>query len=102
MAKMVSLAHASLVHWNESKQCTPANLQRGEWLVATAYAYANRGEPAYFHAKRCVDLTLAHADSMMGFDAAYAYLVMARTQLGAGPWSSIAGLVRETVQSMTR
>jgi hypothetical protein len=135
MAKMVSLAHASLVHWTESKECTPANLQRGEWLVATAYAYANRGESAYYHAKRCVDLTFAHADSMMGFDTAYAYMVMARTSaligldkdakiylskmveavprivnskdkeifigdLGAGPWGSIAGLVREAIQSL--
>jgi hypothetical protein len=135
MAKMVSLAHASLVHWAESKECTPANLQRGEWLVATAYAYANRGDPAYLHARRCVDLTLAHPDSMMGFDSAYAYMVMARTSaligldrdaeiflskmveaipqivnskdkeifigdLGAGPWNSIAGLVRETIRSL--
>ena len=135
MAKMIGLAHASLVHWSESKECTPANLQRGEWLVATAYAFANRGELAYYHAKRCVDLNFAHPDSMMGFDTAYAYMVMARASaliglhkdakqylanmveaiprivnskdkeifvgdLGAGPWSSIAGLVQESLRSL--
>jgi hypothetical protein len=137
MAKMINLAHASLVHWSESKECTPANLQRGEWLVSTAYAYANRGELAYFHAKRCIDLTFAHPESMIGFDTAYAYMAIARASaligldkdakeylanmgeaiprivnskdkeifigdLGAGPWSSIAALVRESIQLVSK
>ncbi len=77
-AKMVNFAHASLLHWSESKECSPANLQRGEFLISLAYAYANRGELAYYHAKRCLDLTFAHPGSMMTFDLAYAYMAMAR------------------------
>jgi hypothetical protein len=77
-AKMVNFAHASLLHWSESEECSPANLQRGEFLVSLAYAYAGRGEMAYCHAKRCFDLTFAYADSMKTFDLAYAYMAMAR------------------------
>ncbi|MBN9380495.1 MAG: hypothetical protein J0H74_07010 [Chitinophagaceae bacterium] len=77
-AKMISLAHASMLHWSESRECTPANLQRGEFLISLAYLVAERGELAYEHAKRCLDLTLNWPDSMVGFDFAYAYMIMAR------------------------
>lgn len=75
--KMINLAHASLLHWSESKECTPVNLQRGEFLISTAYSYAERGEPAYYHARRCFDMTFSNPGSM-DFDIAYAYMVMAR------------------------
>lgn len=77
-AKMINLAHASLLHWSESKECLPVNLQRGEFLVSTVYSYAGRGEPAYYHAKRCLDLTFRKPESMEDFDIAYAYMAMAR------------------------
>jgi hypothetical protein len=77
-AKMINLAHASLLHWSEGKECSPVNLQRGEFLVSIVYSFAERGEPAYYHAKRCLDLTFSQRESMMDFDIAYAYMAMAR------------------------
>ncbi len=76
-ATMINLAHASLLHWSQSKECRPVNLQRGEFLISIAYASAGRGEPAYYHARRCFDQTLCNPDSM-DFDIAYAYMAMAR------------------------
>jgi hypothetical protein len=92
---MINLAHASLLHWSESKECSPANLQRGEFLISMAYAYAGRDEPAYYHAKRCFDLTFNHPGSMMDFDIAYAYMAMARV-------SALKGLNEEAKQYLSK
>jgi hypothetical protein len=82
--RMINLAHASLLHWEENKEATPANWQRGEWLISTAYAFAEKGEPALYHAKRCLDHTDRYPESMIGFDFAYAYMAMARASAMTG------------------
>jgi hypothetical protein len=94
-AKMINLAHASLLHWSESEVCTPANLQRGEFLVSMAYSAAGRGEPAYYHAKRCFDLTFSELGSMNPFDIAYAYMAMARV-------SALTGLDNEAKEYLSK
>ena len=83
-AIMIDLAHASLLHWRENKAGTPANLQRGEFLVSTAYALAGRAEPALYHAKKCLDHSLRSPEAMSDFDIAYAYMAMARALALAG------------------
>ena len=58
------------------------NLGRGEWQCSRVYAVLGRGEPALWHAKRC----LAHAqgDGAEDWDLAAAYESMARASAVAG------------------
>ena len=57
---MLYSAHASRYHWgilvSEGKG-TVLNLQRGEWMLSHVYTVLERGEPALFHAKVCLELT---------------------------------------------
>ncbi len=55
--EMIHAAHASRYHW--SKAGTNANLGRGEWQIARVYSVLGRGEPATWHAARC----LAYAEA---------------------------------------
>ncbi|TDX02152.1 hypothetical protein [Dinghuibacter silviterrae] len=98
-ARMINLAHASLLHWSESPECTPANVQRGEWLIAMAYAVTERAEPSYVHAKRCLDLTISEPDAMMGFDVAYAYMIMAKTLALTGREEEAKGYLAKMVDA---
>lgn len=99
MAKMINLAHASMLHWRESKECTPANLQRGEFLISLAYSVAEKAEPAYEHAKRCLELTLNQPDAMVGFDFAYAFMIMARALALTGQENEGKEYVSKMVQA---
>jgi hypothetical protein len=71
---MVHMAHASVHHW--SKVGTEINLARGEWQVSRVYAVVGRGEPALWHAQRCLDLCTQHG--FEDWDLAYAHEAMAR------------------------
>ncbi len=51
---LIHTAHASRHHWGEVG--TPLNLARGEWLCGRVYATLGRGEPAVWHARRCLEL----------------------------------------------
>ena len=51
--EMIHAAHASRHHWGEVG--TPVNVARGEWQISRVYATLGRGEPALFHAQRCLD-----------------------------------------------
>jgi DNA-binding transcriptional MerR regulator len=52
--RMLHMAHASRFHWDG----VGGDQQRaiGEWQVSRVYSTLGRGEPAVFHARRCVDL----------------------------------------------
>jgi len=82
--EMIHAAHASTYHW--SKAGTNANLGRGEWQVARVYSVLGRGEPAQFHAARC--LAYVHAAIAAGdaddWDLAGAYEGSARAAAVAG------------------
>jgi len=76
---MIHAAHASCYHWGIVG--TAVNLQRGEWLISRVYAVLNRPEPALYHAKKCLELTVKY--NFEDFDLAYAYEAIARAYASA-------------------
>ena len=80
--ELIHCAHASRHHWGEVGNA--ANLARGENQCARVYAALGRGEPALFHANRCLDLVRAGGEGLEDWDLASALEVMARAQLAAG------------------
>jgi DNA-binding transcriptional MerR regulator len=80
--EMIHAAHASRYHWSLAEGALSINLGRGEWQCSRVYAVLGRGEPALWHAKRC----LAHAqgDGAEDWDLAAAYESMARASAVAG------------------
>lgn len=82
--EMIHAAHASRYHW--SKAGTTVNLGRGEWQIARVYSVLGRGEPAQFHAARCVAYVQAAiaAGEADDWDLAGAYEGSARAAAVAG------------------
>jgi hypothetical protein len=62
----------------------PVEAQRGNWLVARAYASAGLAEPAIVYAKRPMELTGAHQAELADFDLAFAKEIAARAWALAG------------------
>ena len=79
---MLHMAHASRHHWG--RVGTLANLARGEWQCSRVYAILGRAEPAMHHARRCLDLCLAHPEDMADFDQPFAHEALARAYAVAG------------------
>jgi DNA-binding transcriptional MerR regulator len=83
--EMIAATHASAYHWSKAGG-TLANAARGQWQMARVYATLGRGEPALWHARRCVEL--AEAASAAGvaddWDLAAALESLARAQAVAG------------------
>ena len=79
--EMIHAAHASRYHWGEVGE--GVNLARGEWQCSRVYAVLGRGEPAVWHARRCVDINEANPDRE-DWDLASAYEAMARALAVAG------------------
>jgi len=76
-------AHASRWHWARVGEAV--NLARGEWLCSRVYATLGRGEPALWHARRCVEINEAlAADARESWDLPTAYEAMARASFAAG------------------
>ena len=82
--EMIHAAHASRQHWAQTKEGTGANLARGEWQVSHVYATLGRGEPALYHAQRCLAYCEAHPNDLADWDLAYAYEALARASSVAG------------------
>jgi DNA-binding transcriptional MerR regulator len=78
--EMIHAAHASRWHWTVGGE--PAHRARGEWQCSRVYAVLGRGEPALWHARRCVELCEAYA--LGDWDLAAAYEAMSRASLVAG------------------
>ncbi|MFX1239572.1 MAG: hypothetical protein ACFFA0_11035 [Promethearchaeota archaeon] len=76
---MIHTVHTSRYHWgilvSEGKG-GPINLQRGEWIISRVYSVLEKGEPALYHAKKCLELT--EKNDIKDFDLAFAYEAMAR------------------------
>ena len=76
---MIHTVHTSRYHWgilvSEGKG-GPINLQRGEWIISRVYSILKHGEPALYHAKKCLELT--EENNIGDFDLAFAYEAMAR------------------------
>ena len=73
-AAMVHMAHAYVHHW--AQVGGEVNLARGEWQVSRVYSVIRRGEPALWHARRCLDLCTRY--EIADWDLAYAHEAMAR------------------------
>src|SRR6202008_682072 len=56
--EMLHAAHASRYHWGEVGE--KVNLARGEWQVSRVYSVLGRGEPALYHARRCLEIIVAN------------------------------------------
>jgi hypothetical protein len=80
--RMLHMAHASRYAWGEAPECRPQNIARGEWLVSRVYCVLGRGEPALFHARRC--LSVCESAGIGDWDLAYAYEALARAASAAG------------------
>jgi DNA-binding transcriptional MerR regulator len=81
--EMIHRAHASRWHWARVGEAV--NLARGEWLCSRVYATLGRGEPALWHARRCVEINEAlSAEVRESWDLPTAYEAMARASFAAG------------------
>ena len=58
--EMLFATHASAYHWSRSGG-TLTNAARGHWQIARVYSTLGRGEPAMWHARRCLELAEAAA-----------------------------------------
>lgn len=81
--EMIHRAHASRWHW--ARVGAAVNLARGDWLCSRVYATIGRGEPALWHARRCLEIheSLAAGDRE-AWDLPSAYEAMARASFTAG------------------
>ena len=84
---MIHAAHASRFHWGGADG-TSINLARGEWQCARVYAVLGRGEPALWHARRCVEIN--EANGQRDWDLPAAYEAMARATDVAGDAAAAA------------
>jgi hypothetical protein len=78
--EMIHAAHASRYHWAIVGE--PANLARGEWQCSRVYAVLGRGEPALWHARRCI--AIVESAGIGDWDLAAACEAMARASAVAG------------------
>lgn len=83
--EMIASTHASAYHWSQAGG-TLANAARGQWQIARVYATLGRGEPALWHARRCVDLAQAAVAAGVAddWDLPAALEALARAQAVAG------------------
>jgi len=96
--EMIHAAHVSCYVW--SKVGAPANRARGEWQCARVYATLGRGEPALWHARRCLELTEVGGEGFEDWDLPGAQQAIAHAHLAAGELEEArrwAALARESV-----
>jgi DNA-binding transcriptional MerR regulator len=89
--EMVAAAHASAYHWSKGGG-TLANAARSQWQIARVYATLDRGEPALWHAARCLELAEAATAAGVAddWDIAAALEALARAQVVAGDRANAA------------
>lgn len=85
---MIHAAHASRLHWTRAEGPGSAEAARGEWQCSRVYAVLGRGEPALWHARRC--LALHEAAGRSDWDVAAAYEALARASAVAGDATAAA------------
>jgi DNA-binding transcriptional MerR regulator len=83
--QMLYATHASAWHWSKGGG-TLANAARAEWQISRVYATLGRGEPAVWHARRCLELAEAavRAGVADDWDVPAALEGLARAQAVAG------------------
>jgi hypothetical protein len=80
--EMIHAAHAACFHWSRADGVESVNLARGEWQCSRVYAVLGRGEPAVWHARRC--LAYLEVAGVRDWDIAAAYEASARAAAVAG------------------
>jgi DNA-binding transcriptional MerR regulator len=92
--EMLFATHASSYHWSKGGG-TLANSARGHWQIARVYATLDRGEPAVWHARRCVQLAEAATTAGVAddWDLAAALEGLARAQAVSGDRAAAAATV---------
>ena len=96
--EMIHATHASRFHWARAEGAEPANLARGEWQIARVYAVLGRGEPALWHARRCLEMH--EAAGAADWDIASAYESMARASAVAGERAAAAAWKSKAVAAL--
>jgi DNA-binding transcriptional MerR regulator len=83
--ELLAATHASAYHWSKAGG-TLANAARGQWQIARVYSTLGRGEPALWHAHRCVALAEAAVATGVAddWDLPAALETLARAQAVAG------------------
>jgi DNA-binding transcriptional MerR regulator len=80
--EMLHCAHASSYHWMQVG--TQANRARSEWQCSRVYTVLGRGEPALYHARRCLEICEASPEALADWDLPFAYEALARAHAVAG------------------
>jgi hypothetical protein len=80
--RMIHAAHASRLHWENVGLA--ANRARGEWLCSRVYAVLGRGEPAVWHARRCLAILEVGGDGIEDWDMPAACEALARAYAVSG------------------
>ena len=96
--ELVHTAHASRYHWGHA-EAEPARLARGEWQCARVYATLGRGEPALWHARRCLEILEARG-ALDDWDLPAAYEGLARANAVAGDRAASAGWVARAREAL--
>ena len=83
--EMLFATHASAHHWSKGG-ATLANAARSHWQIARVYSTLGRGEPAVWHARRCLELaeSAVKAGVADDWDVPAALEGLARAQAVAG------------------
>lgn len=96
--ELIHCVHASCHHWRQVG--TPAHVARGEGQCSRVYAALGRGEPALYHAQRCLDLVRAGGEGFEEWDLASALEVMARAKHAAGDSAGAAESAGQSRQQL--
>lgn len=78
---MIHAAYASRYHWSVASE-EAKHQARGEWQLARVFSVIGRGEPAVYHAERCLEW--CGRGDVEDWDVAFAYEALARAQGVAG------------------
>jgi hypothetical protein len=78
---MIHAAYASRYHWSRASE-EAKHQARGEWQLSRVFAVLGRGEPAVYHAERC--LAWCGRGDVEDWDVAFAHEALARAYGVAG------------------
>jgi len=101
LEEAMHMAHASRFHWG--KVGSAVNLARADYMISRVYCAMGRGEPALFHARRCLEI--CEENGIGDFDLAFAYEVIARAYGAAGSQGKCKkyrGLAQEAIDEVEK
>ncbi len=94
---MLLLGMASLWHWTQRPDVTPANLSVGYWQVARIYALLGLADAARQYGQLC--LKASRGEGCQPFHLGYAYEALARAEALAGDHSKAGEYLRLAKQA---